>query len=190
MMHACSSFLKKRPVRTISPFLTVVSSFLRTVRQTNPLTAAAKASDDEKVAVSNGASLLRTAGQGVQCQLLEVAQFQHHMSPEDKMTRLRPSKTGLSMHINISAVQPLIPPCICVSKTTNKALPDLKNMFCASIPADPYYEPLVHSDPGEIAASDLQKVFDFIILNRETLLVFWYQLDGCESYWNDLKGLC
>jgi len=47
--------------------------------------------------------------------------------------------------------------CIYVSKTTNKALPDLKDMFCASIPADPYYEPLVHGDPGEITASDLQK---------------------------------
>ena len=111
------------------------------------------------------------------------------MSPEDKMTRLRPSKTGLSMHINISAVQPLIPPCIYVSKTTKKELPDLKDMFCASIPADPYYEPIVHGDPGEITASDLQKVFDFIISNRETLLVFWYQLDGCESYWDDLKGI-
>lgn len=186
MLHVCSSFLKRGPVRTISPFLTVVSSFPGTVRQVYPITAAAKACHDEKkaVTVSDGVSLLRTAGQG---QVVEVA---HHISPEDKMTRLRPSKTGLSMHINISAIQPLTPPCIYVSRTTKKELPDLRDMFCASIPADPYYEPIVHGDPGDITASDLQKVFDFIISNRETLLVFWYQLDGCESYWDDLKGIC
>lgn len=156
------------------------------------LTAAAREgpNDTNPVACLDGAYLLRTPGQGGQYVKIALHHHLYHDSPEDKMTRLGHSKTGLPMHINVSSVQPLLPPCIYVSKTTKNELPDLKEMFCATIPADPYYEPVVHGDPGDITASDLQKVYKFIILNRETLLVFWYQLDGCESYMADLKSIC
>ena len=101
--------------------------------------------------------------------------------PEDRMTRLPPSKTGLSMHINISVAQPHESPCIKVSKTTEQILPDLEDMFTVTIPADPHYGP-AFDDCGEITQSDMAKVCRFILINRETLLVFWYQLEGCESY--------
>ena len=193
MLHACSSFLNRDAVRTVRPFLRAVSSFPWTVRQQRiALTAAAREgpNDTNPVACLDGAYLLRTPGQGGQYVKIALLHHLYHDSPEDKMTRLGHSKTGLPMHINVSSVQPLLPPCIYVSKTTKNELPDLKEMFCATIPADPYYEPVVHGDPGDITASDLQKVYKFIILNRETLLVFWYQLDGCESYMADLKSIC
>ena len=69
-------------------------------------------------------------------------------------------------------------------------MPDLKDMFSVTIPADPFYEPLVHGNSGEITQSDLQQVYKFINLNRETLLVFWYQLDGCELYMKSIKSIC
>lgn len=105
------------------------------------------------------------------------------------MTRLRPSETGLPMHVNISVAQKLVFPCIYVSKTTKKGLPNLEDLFSVIIPPDPYYGPLVHGDPGEITGSDLQRVYDFVMLNRQTLLVFWYQMDGCESYLDDLQSI-
>lgn len=93
------------------------------------------------------------------------------------------------MHMNISVAQPHVSPCIYVSKTTKNDLPNLEDLFSVIIPPDPYYGPLVHGDPGEITESDLQKVYDFVMLNRQTLLVFWYQLDGCESYLDDLLSV-
>lgn len=112
-----------------------------------------------------------------------------HESPEDRMTRLEPGKTGLPMHINMSVAQLRESPCIKVNRTTRKQLPDLKDMFSVTIPADPFYEPLVHGDSGEITKADMQKVFKFIVLNRETLLVSWYQLDGCALYMKSIKSI-
>lgn len=108
--------------------------------------------------------------------------------PEDRMTRLAPSETGLPMHINISVAQPQESPCIKVSKTTKKELPDLKEMFSVSIPADPYIGP-VFSECGLISQPDMEKVCRYILVNRETLLIFWYQLDGCDSYMQSLKSI-
>ena len=51
-------------------------------------------------------------------------------------------------------------------------------MFSVDIPADPYYRPLVRGDLGEITQSELQRVYEFIMLNRETLLVFWVSIGG------------
>ena len=104
------------------------------------------------------------------------------------MTRLAPSETGLPMHINISVAQPQESPCIKVSKTTKKELPDLKEMFSVSIPADPYIGP-VFSECGLISQPDMEKVCRYILVNRETLLIFWYQLDGCDSYMQSLKSI-
>ena len=105
------------------------------------------------------------------------------------MTSLRPDETGLPMHINISVAQPLEFPCIKVNKTTTKELPVLENMFSVDIPADPYYRPLVRGDLGEITQTELQRVYEFIMLNRETLLVIWYQLEECEYYMDKLKSI-
>ena len=105
------------------------------------------------------------------------------------MTRLRPSETGLPMHVNISVAQPQEFPCIYVSKTTKTGLPKLEDLFCVSIPADPYYGPIVHGDPGEITRSDLQKVYKFVMLNRQNLLVYWYQLEGSENYYEEIKSI-
>ena len=110
-------------------------------------------------------------------------------SPEDKMTRLRPSKTGLPMHINISVAQPLENPCIKVSKTTKEALPSLKDMFSVTIPADPCDRPVVHGDSGNITDSELQQVHKFIEMNRDTLLITWYQMDGCALYMRMIKKI-
>lgn len=186
MLHNCSSFLNRDAVRTVRTFSRLVASFAGTARpQGVDFTAAVTSSHDEKTVVS-------AAGpQG--CRYMKSStlhhHLQHHESPEDRMTRLTPSKTGLSMHVNISVAQPLVLPCIYVSKTTRKNLPNLEDLFSVIIPPDPYYGPLVHGDPGEITGSDLQKVYDFVLLNRQTLLVFWYQLDGCESYMDDLQSI-
>ena len=191
MLHVCSSFLKRDALRTAR--LRVVPRFPWTVRQQGIVfrgAVTASQNETKPVAVSNGMSLLSKAEQGRQyTKTADLHHLRHHDSPEDRMTRLMPSKTGLPMHINISSVQPLLPPCIYVSKMTKPELPDLKEMFCATVPADPYYEPIVHGDTGDLTASDLQKVYKFIILNRQTLLVFWYQLDGCETYMKDLKSI-
>lgn len=104
------------------------------------------------------------------------------------MTRLAPNETGLTMHINVSVAQPLESPCIKVSKTTKRELPDLDEMFTVSIPADPYIGP-VFGECGEISQQDMEKVCRYILENRETLLIFWYQLDGCESYLQSLKSI-
>ena len=111
-------------------------------------------------------------------------------SPEDRMTRLRPSKTGLPMHINISVAQPLENPCIKVSKTTKDELPSLKDMFSVSIPADPCDVPVVRGDLGDITDAELQQVHKFIEMNRDTLLITWYQMDGCAVYMRKIKNVC
>ncbi|KAL3131602.1 hypothetical protein ABBQ38_007899 [Trebouxia sp. C0009 RCD-2024] len=176
----------KRCRQNSPPFLRLVSSFPGTVRPPGvvDLTAAAKVSHVEKPIVS-------VAGLhgGQHMQIANLHHLQYHESPEDRMTRLRPSETGLSMHVNISAAQPQEFPCIYVSKTTKKGLPGLGDLFSVTIPPDPYYGPLVHGDPGEITGLDLQQVYKFVMLNRQTLLVFWYQLDGCESYMDDLQSI-
>ena len=145
--------------------------------------------DTKPVVVSNNASLRKSAGHGGQ--YIKIANFHHpqyHESPEDRMTRLRPSKTGLPMHISVAQLQEF--PCIYVSNTTKERLPNLEDLFSVTIPPDPYYAPFVHGDPGGIVGSDLQKVYKFVMLNRQTLLVTWYQLDGCESYFEDVKSIC
>ena len=106
------------------------------------------------------------------------------------MTRLRPSKTGLPMHINISVAQPLENPCIKVSKTTKDELPSLTDMFSVTIPADPSNRPVVCGDSGDITDSQLQQVHKFLEMNRDTLLITWYQMDGCALYMRMIRNIC
>jgi len=154
MLHTCASLVKRDCVRTTRPFLTKVASFPWTFRHGGRLSqsVAFKDSQDDKrpVAVAD-ASLLSTAG------LRNQSHLHHRESPEDRMTRLRPDKTGLPMHINISVAQPLEFPCIKVNKTTTKELPVLENMFSVDIPADPYYRPPVRGDLGEITQDRVAK---------------------------------
>ena len=106
------------------------------------------------------------------------------------MMRLRPSKTGLPMHINISVAQPQEDPCIKVSRTTKAELPSLKDMFSVTIPADPCDSPVVRGDLGDITQLQLQQVHRFIEINRDTLLITWYQMEGCALYMRMLKNIC
>jgi len=205
MLHTCASCVKRDCIRTTRPFLTKVSSFPWVIRHGERFSqsVAVKDSEDEKkpTAYSNASLLSRAAVREDEkkpvavsnASLLSIAALRvgrdHRESPEDRMTRLTPDETGLPMHINISVAQPLEFPCIKVNKTTKKELPLLEDMFSVDIPADPYYGPLVRGDPGEITQSDLRRVYKFIMLNRETLLVFWYQLEECEYYMDKLKSI-
>ena len=44
-------------------------------------------------------------------------------------------------------------------------------------------------DSGCITKSDLRKVEHFIRLNRDTLVKYWYQMEGCQHYFEQIKKL-
>lgn len=109
--------------------------------------------------------------------------------PEDRMTRLRPAMTGLPMHICISIAQPYEAPCVKVASSYSPANPSLSQLFSVTIPGPADGRSQVIGDAGCITKSDIQQVKDFINLNRDTLLKYWYQMDGCQHYFEQIRKL-
>lgn len=111
------------------------------------------------------------------------------MTPEDRMTRLRPTMTGLPMHICISIAQPNEAPCVKVASSYSQEVPGLSQLFSLTIPGPADGRSEVIGDAGCITKSDLRQVEDFINLNRDTLVKYWYQLEGCQYYFEQIKKL-
>lgn len=111
------------------------------------------------------------------------------MTPEDRMTRLRPTMTGLAMHICISIAQPNEAPCVEVASSYSQELPGLSQLFSLTIPGPADGRSEVIGVAGCITKSDLRKAEDFINLNRDTLVKYWYQLEGCQYYFEQIKKL-
>lgn len=105
------------------------------------------------------------------------------------MTRLEPTMTGLPMHICISVAQPNETPCVKVASTYSQQLPSLSQLFSVTIPGPADGRSEIIGDAGHINKSDLRKVEDFIKLNRDTLVKYWYQIDGCQHYFEEIKKL-
>lgn len=106
----------------------------------------------------------------------------------DLVTRLAPAVTGLPMHISISMAEPYVLPNLKVASSYSKKLPRLENMFSVTIPASAERH-LIDGHQGEINDHDLRCVFNFIELNREMLVKYWYQLEGCEDYMDHVKSI-
>ena len=111
------------------------------------------------------------------------------ITPEDRMTRLRPTMTGLPMHICISIAQPNEAPCVKVASSYSRALPNLSQLFSLTIPGPADGRSEVIGDAGCINKSDIQQVEDFINLNRDTLLKYWYTMEGWQYYFEQIKKL-
>ena len=111
------------------------------------------------------------------------------VTPEDRMTRLRPTMTGLPMHICISIAQPHEAPCVKVASSYSQKMPGLSQLFSVTIPGPADGRSEIIGNAGSITKSDLQKVEDFINLNRDTLVKYWYQLDGCQCYFEEITSL-
>lgn len=111
------------------------------------------------------------------------------ITPEDRMTRLRPTMTGLPMHICISIAQPNEAPCVKVASSYSRALPSLSQLFSLTIPGPADGRSEIIGDAGCITKSDIQHVENFISLNRDTLLKYWYTMDGWQYYFEQIKKL-
>lgn len=111
------------------------------------------------------------------------------MTPEDRMTRLIPTVTGLPMHISISIAQPNEAPCVKVASSYSQELPGLSQLFSLTIPGPADGRSEVIGDAGCITKSDLRKVEDFIFVNRDTLIKYWYQMAGCQYYFEQINKL-
>lgn len=97
--------------------------------------------------------------------------------------------TGLPMHICISIAQPNEAPCVKVASSYSRAIPSLPQLFSLTIPGPADGRAEVSGDAGCITKSDIQQVEDFINLNRDTLLKYWYRMDGCQYYLEQIKKL-
>lgn len=86
------------------------------------------------------------------------------------------------MHICISIAQPNEAPCVKVASSYSQALPGLTQLFSCTIPGPAAERAQVIGDAGCITKQDLQKVEDFISLNRDILIKYWYQIEGCQTY--------
>lgn len=93
------------------------------------------------------------------------------------------------MHICISIAQPNEGPCVKVASSYSQAIPGLSQLFSLTIPAPADGRSEVIGDTGCITKPDLQKIEDFINLNRDTLLKYWYQMEGWQYYFEDIKKL-
>ena len=105
------------------------------------------------------------------------------------MTRLRPTMTGLPMHTCISIAQPNEAPCVKVASSYSQELPKLSQLFSLTVPGPAEGRSEVIGDSGCITKSDLRKAEDLINLNRDTLVKYWYQLEGCQYYFEQIKKL-
>ena len=93
------------------------------------------------------------------------------------------------MHINISVALPDEAPCVKVADNYSAKLPGLEQLFSVTIPGDASRLPRVLGRRNVITDEDLFLVFKFIDVNREVLLYYWYQLDGCQHYIERLRSV-
>lgn len=86
-----------------------------------------------------------------------------------EMANFGTKTTGLPMIVYVSEKKASHAARIKVSRTYNHRVL-IGDTFSISISDNPK---IVAGDEGKITSSDLKKVFDWIILNKETLLKYW-----------------